>query len=147
MAANTVETKKTSNGLSKQTGSKDFITERWHQQAREIQKFGDVVKDLPHPVKATFDLDRVTCATPLAKIRERDAFTVPDHQAEQDRRWLINELRRATGLLRDRDTAGSDEWEARRAAFEYVVKLVDRGVFGTPAARALATADGLHKTG
>jgi hypothetical protein len=41
----------------------------------------------------------------------------------------------------------SSAGEARRAAFEYVVKLVDRGVFGTPAARALATADGLHKTG
>lgn len=27
---------------------KDFVTERWHQQAREIQKFGEVVKDLPH---------------------------------------------------------------------------------------------------
>jgi starvation-inducible DNA-binding protein len=26
----------------------DFVTERWHQKAREIQKFGDVVKDLPH---------------------------------------------------------------------------------------------------
>ena len=30
----------------------DFVTERWHQQAREIQKFGDVVKDLPHPLSA-----------------------------------------------------------------------------------------------
>src|SRR6202451_4670696 len=28
--------------------SNDFVTERWHQQAKEIQKFGDVVKDLPH---------------------------------------------------------------------------------------------------
>ena len=28
----------------------DFVTEHWHQQAREIQKFGDVVKDLPHPL-------------------------------------------------------------------------------------------------
>lgn len=26
----------------------DFVTERWHQQAKEIQKFGEVVKDLPH---------------------------------------------------------------------------------------------------
>src|SRR6202000_2004323 len=27
-------------------------TEHWHQQAREIQKFGDVVKDLPHRLDA-----------------------------------------------------------------------------------------------
>jgi starvation-inducible DNA-binding protein len=52
MASHTVESKKTGNGLSKQSGSKDFVTERWHQQAREIQKFGDVVKDLPHPLDA-----------------------------------------------------------------------------------------------
>jgi len=30
----------------------DFVTERWHQQAKEIQKFGDVVKDLPHRLDA-----------------------------------------------------------------------------------------------
>lgn len=41
----------------------------------------------------------------------------------------------------------SSAGEARRAAFEYVVKLVDRGVFGAPAAPALATAEGLYKTG
>ena len=41
----------------------------------------------------------------------------------------------------------SSAGEARRAAFEYVVKLIDRGVFGTPAARALATAEGLYETG
>ncbi|BCZ85170.1 hypothetical protein PTKU64_88450 [Paraburkholderia terrae] len=45
----------------------------------------------------------------------------------------------------------SERWssmgEARRAAFEYVVKLVDRGVFGAPAAPALATAEGSHRNG
>jgi starvation-inducible DNA-binding protein len=30
----------------------DFVTERWHQQAKEIQKFGQVVKDLPHRLSA-----------------------------------------------------------------------------------------------
>jgi starvation-inducible DNA-binding protein len=52
MASQTLEGKKTANGLSKQTGGKDLITEHWHQKAREIQKFGDVVKDLPHPLSA-----------------------------------------------------------------------------------------------
>lgn len=32
--------------------SKDFITEHYKQAAREIQKYGDVVKDLPHPLTA-----------------------------------------------------------------------------------------------
>jgi starvation-inducible DNA-binding protein len=30
----------------------DFVTEHWHQQAKEIQTFGDVVVDLPHPLSA-----------------------------------------------------------------------------------------------
>src|ERR1700744_1988615 len=51
MASHTLEGKKSNNSLSK-AETKDFITERWHQQAREIQKFGDVVKDLPHPLDA-----------------------------------------------------------------------------------------------
>lgn len=34
--------------MKKAEGKKDFVTEHWHQQAREVQKFGEVVKDLPH---------------------------------------------------------------------------------------------------
>jgi starvation-inducible DNA-binding protein len=30
----------------------DFVTEHWKQQAKEIQKWGDVVQDLPHPLDA-----------------------------------------------------------------------------------------------
>lgn len=30
----------------------DLSTPRWHAQAREIQKYGDVTKDLPHPLDA-----------------------------------------------------------------------------------------------
>ena len=29
-------------------GKKDFVTEHWHQKAAEIQKYGEVTKDLPH---------------------------------------------------------------------------------------------------
>ena len=32
--------------------TKDFVTEHYKQHGREIQKFGDVVKDLPHPLSA-----------------------------------------------------------------------------------------------
>jgi starvation-inducible DNA-binding protein len=39
----------TKNGNSK---SKDFVTEHWKQQAREIQKWGDVVESLPHRLNA-----------------------------------------------------------------------------------------------
>ena len=38
----------------------------------------------------------------------------------------------------------SSAGEARRAAFEYVVKLVDRGALGTPVAPTPATAEGLY---
>jgi starvation-inducible DNA-binding protein len=37
---------------SKQSKSKDFVTEHTKQSAREIQKYGDVVRDLPHPLSA-----------------------------------------------------------------------------------------------
>ncbi len=30
----------------------DFVTEQWKQQAKEIQKWGDVVQDLPHRLDA-----------------------------------------------------------------------------------------------
>ena len=34
--------------MKKRENHNDFVTERWRQQAKEIQKFGQVVKDLPH---------------------------------------------------------------------------------------------------
>ncbi len=40
----------TKNGNSPK--EKDFITEHWKQNAREIQKYGDVVADLPHRLNA-----------------------------------------------------------------------------------------------
>ena len=36
--------------IKKGENRNDHITEHWHQPAKEIQKFGDVVKDLPHPL-------------------------------------------------------------------------------------------------
>jgi starvation-inducible DNA-binding protein len=39
---------KTQNG----SGTKDHVTEHWKQKAREIQKWGDVVEDLPHRLDA-----------------------------------------------------------------------------------------------
>jgi starvation-inducible DNA-binding protein len=38
--------------IKKVEQDKDFVTEHWHQQAKEIQKFGDVTQDLPHRLDA-----------------------------------------------------------------------------------------------
>ncbi|MFC6647225.1 Dps family protein [Granulicella cerasi] len=43
--------------LKKVEGKKDFVTENWHQKAREIQKWGDVVQDLPHRLDAKVRAD------------------------------------------------------------------------------------------
>ncbi len=40
----------TKNGHSPK--DKDFVTEHWKQHGKEIQKYGDVVKDLPHRLDA-----------------------------------------------------------------------------------------------
>ncbi|HEY1807925.1 MAG TPA: DNA starvation/stationary phase protection protein [Acidobacteriaceae bacterium] len=40
----------TKNGHSSK--DKDFVTEHWKQHGKEIQKYGDVVKDLPHRLDA-----------------------------------------------------------------------------------------------
>ena len=37
---------------AKQDGKKDFVTQNYHQHAKEIQKFGEVTQDLPHPLDA-----------------------------------------------------------------------------------------------
>ena len=37
---------------SKTEGKKDFVSQNWHQNAKEIQKFGEVSQDLPHPLDA-----------------------------------------------------------------------------------------------
>jgi starvation-inducible DNA-binding protein len=39
------------NGSGK-TAAKDFVTEHWKQQGHEIQKWGEVTKDLPHRLDA-----------------------------------------------------------------------------------------------
>jgi starvation-inducible DNA-binding protein len=41
----------TKNGTHRTT-QKDFVTEHWKQNAREIQKWGDVVESLPHRLDA-----------------------------------------------------------------------------------------------
>jgi starvation-inducible DNA-binding protein len=38
--------------VATKNGTKDFVTEHYKQQGREIQKYGEVVKDLPHRLDA-----------------------------------------------------------------------------------------------
>jgi starvation-inducible DNA-binding protein len=38
--------------VATKNGTKDFVTEHYKQQAHEIQKYGEVVKDLPHRLDA-----------------------------------------------------------------------------------------------
>ncbi|MDE1161507.1 MAG: DNA starvation/stationary phase protection protein [Acidobacteriaceae bacterium] len=38
--------------LKKVEDKNDFVTQNWHQKAREIQKFGEVSADLPHRLNA-----------------------------------------------------------------------------------------------
>lgn len=40
------------NDVKKGSGKKDNATPKWHQSAQEVQAFGTVVEDLPHPLKA-----------------------------------------------------------------------------------------------
>ena len=43
----------------KKTAPKDFTTPNWHAQAKEIQKYGEVAQDLPHPLDAKVRADMV----------------------------------------------------------------------------------------
>ena len=36
----------------KKVASDGKVTPRWHSHAKEIQKFGSVVEDMPHPLSA-----------------------------------------------------------------------------------------------
>src|SRR3978361_619901 len=44
-------------GLKKVDNVKDFATPHWHEQAKEIQKYGTVVQDLPHRLDAKVRAD------------------------------------------------------------------------------------------
>ena len=48
---------KDGNSSKESSTSRDFVTEHYKQQAKEIQKYGDVVKDLPHPLDVSVRSD------------------------------------------------------------------------------------------
>src|ERR1700742_4312863 len=70
--------------IKKGENQNDFITERWHQQAKEIQKFGDVVKDLPHP------LDEKVRAESCAKLNQLLADSIMLRDMYKKHHWQVS---------------------------------------------------------
>jgi starvation-inducible DNA-binding protein len=70
--------------MKKSEGRNDFVTERWHQQAKEIQKFGDVVKDLPHP------LDEKVRAKMCAKLNQLLADSIALRDLYKKHHWQVS---------------------------------------------------------
>jgi starvation-inducible DNA-binding protein len=64
-------------------GRNDFVTEHWHQRAKEIQKFGDVVKDLPHP------LEHKVRAQMCAKLNQLQADSITLRDMYKKHHWQV----------------------------------------------------------
>jgi starvation-inducible DNA-binding protein len=67
----------------KKNGTRDHVTEHWHQKAKEIQKFGDVVKDLPHP------LDEKVRAQMCAKLNQLLADSIALRDMYKKHHWQV----------------------------------------------------------
>ncbi|HTV09854.1 MAG TPA: DNA starvation/stationary phase protection protein [Candidatus Aquilonibacter sp.] len=70
--------------MKKANGKNDFVTERWHQRAREIQKYGDVVKDLPHP------LEEKVRAQMCAKLNQLLADSIALRDMYKKHHWQVS---------------------------------------------------------
>lgn len=70
--------------MKKQDGKgQDHVTEHWHQQAKEIQRFGEVVKDLPHR------LDEKTRAESCAKLNQLLADSIALRDMYKKHHWQV----------------------------------------------------------
>src|ERR1700748_409315 len=70
--------------MKKGENRNDHITEHWHQQAKEIQKFGEVVKDLPHP------LDEKVRAQMCEKLNQLLADTITLRDMYKKHHWQVS---------------------------------------------------------
>ncbi|HEX4156161.1 MAG TPA: DNA starvation/stationary phase protection protein [Acidobacteriaceae bacterium] len=70
--------------MKKVDAKKDFVSERWHQQAKEIQRFGEVVKDLPHPLE-----ERVR-AQMCAKLNQLLADSIALRDMYKKHHWQVS---------------------------------------------------------
>lgn len=64
-------------------GKKDFVTQHWHQNAREIQKFGEVSPDLPHR------LDEKTRREMCAKLNQLLADSIMLRDMYKKHHWQV----------------------------------------------------------
>lgn len=69
--------------MKKTDGKKDFVTENYHQHAREIQKFGEVVEDLPHR------LDAKTRREVCAKLNQLLADSISLRDMYKKHHWQV----------------------------------------------------------
>lgn len=69
--------------LKKSDGRKDFVTQNYHQQAKEIQKFGEVTEDLPHP------LDAKTRKDMCAKLNQLLADSISLRDMYKKHHWQV----------------------------------------------------------
>jgi starvation-inducible DNA-binding protein len=68
----------------KKNGARDHVTEHWHQKASEIQRFGEVVKDLPHP------LDEKVRAQMCAKLNQLLADSIALRDMYKKHHWQVS---------------------------------------------------------
>lgn len=69
--------------LKKVEGGKDFVTPHWHEQAKEIQKYGDVTSDLPHR------LDEKVRADMCAKLNQLLADSIALRDMYKKHHWQV----------------------------------------------------------
>ncbi len=65
-------------------GNKDMTTPHWHAKAKEIQKFGEVTKDLPHP------LDEKVRSKMVAKLNQLLADSSALRDMYKKHHWQVS---------------------------------------------------------
>jgi starvation-inducible DNA-binding protein len=70
--------------MKKADEKKDFATEHWHQHAKEIQRFGEVVKDLPHR------LDAMVRGEMCAKLNQLLADSIALRDMYKKHHWQVS---------------------------------------------------------
>jgi starvation-inducible DNA-binding protein len=70
--------------LKKVDSGKDHVTPNWHEQAKEIQKYGEVTKDLPHR------LDEKTRAQMCEKLNQLLADSIAIRDMYKKHHWQVS---------------------------------------------------------
>jgi len=70
--------------IKKASGTHDLTTPHWHAHAREIQKYGSVVEDMPHPLGAKVRVDMV------AKLNQLLADSIVLRDMYKKHHWQVS---------------------------------------------------------